>query len=734
MRTARSAALLIAGIGVASPAMVRAQVTVTGAADVGIRTFLKAPGDSALTKFLQYNNMPVGLDWQSPYFHAPGLPGVLVQSLYLQVLKDSSASVMFNGHDVGLQDQNLSLRANQPGYQDLQLRWDRIPHVFSTDSRFPDTETSPGVFTLPTPRPDTAHLNSAPYGAPVEERWDPVKASYTFSPSRSWDLKVEVQHIQKSGDRPMGMVFGGSSNNAQEIMEPIDQSMTDFRISQAYTGRRFQGMVSYAYSNFSNALQSVTADNPLVTVDSLRAGTSRGRTSLAPSNDAQTLTGVAAVSLPQHTRVTGTLAYSYRTQNERMLPPTINAKNLDSLTRAGDVYPTGLFGDVRTSLVNLTLTSRPIRDLSVSAHYRSYQLIDNTPVDSVPILVISDRTFSPGASSVRFPYRQDNADGSVSAHPIPELTLTGGYSWSQMTRDSIARNTTQVYENTGHFSADYTGTTWATARITYSYGERRNDGYYQTTTSENPLSQRFDESNRNRSALDLLVTMTPVDKITLVGSYEVGRDTFPNSVYGVQHDNTNSIGVELEWAPMPRLSFGAGYERDWSNNLFNSEYRTGSTAATLSNQTWNWVATNIDSSTTAFITVAATLIPNRLEFTAMWQIAQSAFQMQAYNPVAPSGGTAAQNAAATAMSFPAATQELEPFTLDVRYVVSPDWSLTARFQGEHFTNYNFQTTGLAPATGNYVFQGNSLLPYDAAYFTFMVSFRPGLIKRPRSAI
>lgn len=713
------ALMATAGLALVAPSAARAQTDVTGGAEVGARSFVTEPGAQALAKFLMYRDLPSGL---------------LLQAFFLRATKDSLSTVQLLGHNVGLQDQSLSLRGNHPGMADLQLRWDRVPHDFSTNARFLGTETAPGVYTLPVPRPDTATLNRSPFVGPVRERWDPVKGTLLITPTPAWDLKVEFQHIDKNGDRPMGMAFGGSNNNAREINEPIDQTMTDFRVSQAYTQKRYTAMISYAYSQFSNALQSVTSDNPLATVDSLGKSPASGRTALAPNNQAQTVTGVAAFSLPRHTRVTGTLSFGWRTQNQAFIAPTINARNQDSLTRAGYVFPTSLNGSIHTSLVNLTLSSHPLSPVTVVARYRSYDFRDNTPEVSVPILVISDRTFAAGATSERFPYSQANADVSVSVIPIGPFTVTGAYLWNRMERDSLVRNVARVSENTGRVSLDYAGLQWAAARLSYTSGQRRGSEYQQTTTSENPDSRRFDEADRNRNSLDILLTLTPVSQVSFSGTYQVGRDTFPNSPYGVQRDNSNSIGAEIDWAPIPRVSIGVGYLREWNNNQVTSQYRTGTTATTLDNPTWNWVATNIDSSSTAYATFMATVVPNRVEVGGSWQRSHSVFQMQAYNPVTPAGGTAAQNVAATAMTFPAATQDLQPLSLYVRYRVSANWSAMLRYDTEHFNNYDFRTTNLAPATGNYVFEGNTLLPYDAKYFTIQIAFRPGQIRLPRSTI
>lgn len=724
MRTiAAGAALLAAGLALTAPHPAAAQgVVLNGGATIGARAFDSMPGAQQKGKFLQYRDMPSGFLFQSLYFR--------------MTTRDSFQSLQLFGSNLGQQDQNSSLRLNHPGMADLQVRWDRTPHVFSTTSRFLGTESAPGVYTLPTPRPDTATLNHSPYVGAVKERWDPVRVTLAVTPTTNWDFKADFEHIDKNGYRPMGMAFGGSSNNAREINEPIDQAMSDIRLSQNYSQKNYQLGVSYAYSKFTNAFQSVTSDNPLSTTDSFKLGSSRGRTALAPDNTAQTLTAFGAATLPRHTRVTGTLSFGWRDQNQAFIPATINSKDQDSLTRAGYVFPTSLNGSIHTTLANVTLTSRPIKRVTLTGRYRYYDFRDNTPEVSVPILVISDRTFAAGASSERFPYSKSTADFGFSARPLVSvpINISAGLGLDRMIRDSAVRNVTRVKENTARISADYTGLAWASLHASYSHADRWGNEYHRLTTSENPEARRFDEANRTRNRMVFMATVTPIDQVSLMGTWEIGRDTFPDSPFGVQCDKSNAIGGEIDWSPISRVSIGGGYLREWYDNQFRGRYRTGSTGFTLNNPTWDWVATNIDTSTTVYISATGTVIPNRLEAGGTWQRTKSSFQLQAVNPLTPTGGTAAQNLAATAMSFPTATQSLEPLSIFLRYRLNADWSVAARYQTETFTNYDFRTTGLSPATGIQVFQGNDLLPYDAKFFTFSMSFRPGLLRTLRSAM
>ncbi len=711
---------LAAGLPCRAAAQDSVKTSVIWAAEIGNREYLRGVAPQDRAKFEQYRTVP---------------SGVLFQRFFLRFSPaDSLPTLQLSGYHLGEQDQSLWLRAHQPGHADLQVQWDRIPHTFSTNARALGGQTLRGVYTLPVPRPDTATLNGSAYLAPIRSRWDPIKLSLALTPKPEWGFKAEYTQTGRNGDRPIGMAMGGSGNNTREIMEPIDQTVHDFRLSQSYAKPRYQVIVTYGLSQFTNALQSVTSDNPLVIVDSLRAGTSRGRTALAPNNIAQSLTATAAVNLARRTRITGTVSYGWRAQNQAFISPTINAKNLDSLVRAAYVFPTSLHGSVHTSTANLSLNSRPLRTVTVNARYRRYDFQDKTPDISVPILVISDRTMAAGAAREAFPFTRDNADVSASWRPIAPVTLTAGYGWDRIERDTAVRNVNRASENTRRVSLDYTGISWLTLRGTVSYATRRADGYHQLTTAENPDTRRFDEADRNVSRVSFLALATPIDQIDVMATVDVGRTNYINSDFGVQKDNSDALGGEIDWSPSSRFSIGGGFVHESYRNQFRSRYRTGNTPATLANPTWDWLAINTDASNVASANFRAVLIPDRLEAGGLWEFSKSHFLMAANNPTTPSGGTAAQNASATAVDFPEATQKLQPLSLYVRYLVLREWAMTLQYQSDYYNAYDFRTTGLQPATGNHVFLGNDLRNYGARYLTISLSYRPGLLKHSRSTM
>jgi hypothetical protein len=108
--------------------------------------------------------------------------------------------------------------------------------------------------------------------------------------------------------------------------------------------------------------------------------------------------------------------------------------------------------------------------------------------------------------------------------------------------------------------------------------------------------------------------------------------------------------------------------------------------------------------------------------------------MATFNPLTPTGGTAAQNFAATASDLPLVTQKYQPMSLFASYVVTPDWGLTVRYETERWAQNDFRTAGLLPWEGNGVFLGNNLDNYNARFFSVSVSYRPTFLKLSRPAL
>lgn len=690
---------------------------VVAAVDVGARAFSTPMSTQQRGKFDEYRDIR---------------SGVLLQQLALGYAPaDGISRYRLTASDVGLRDQRIALRAKQPGLYDVQLSWDRIPHTFSTDGRSLFTETSRGVYTLPTPRPDTATFNRAPYVRPIRTMWDPVKLAVGVTPSQAWDFRAEYTRIGKSGDRPIGQPFGSPGANANEIREPIDQTIHDLRVSQSYAQRRFQFAAAYDLSVFQNHITSVTSDNPLVITDTPAAGSSRGRTSLAPDNLAHTVVVNSGLDLPLHSRVAGNASFSWWRQNQDFIPSTINSAIVDP--RLAQV-PASLGASARTTNLGGTVTMRPFSFLSLSGRYRSYAFRDNADVSAIPIIIVNDRSVSPADTARRDPFTRRNADLNASWQLLQPLSLSAGFAWESMERDPAERQVLRTSERMPRVTLDFTGFEWLNLRASYSKGWRRGTGY--DAGDENPDSRRFDEADRNRERTNLMASVTPFTPVTISGSWQVGHDLYPSSRYGVQSDRNTAVGGDLSFTLTRWLSGGAGLVRETFDDLMRARYRAGTQ---LNNPTYDWVGNNTDVETATTANLMATLIPDRLEAGGSYELSRAHYVMATSNPIMPTGGTVAQNASATAVDLPRVSQTLQPIGAYVRYLFGPEWAFTVRYNAELYRQTDYKTRGLKPArqvsaTGLFVFFANDFQNYDARYFTFTFSYRPQSIHIGRSVL
>ena len=184
------------------------------------------------------------------------------------------------------------------------------------------------------------------------------------------------------------------------------------------------------------------------------------------------------------------------------------------------------------------------------------------------------------------------------------------------------------------------------------------------------------------------------------------------------------------------LTGGVGVMRETFDDLMRARYRAGTQ---LNNPTYDWVGNNTDVATTTSAELTAMLIPERLEAGGTYELSRSRYAMATSNPVTPTGGTVAQNTSATAVDLPEVSQTLQPIGTWLRYRFRPDWAFTVRYQGELYTQNDFKTQTLNPATATsptalFLLLAHNYQNYDARWFTFTVTYRPQAIRIGRSIL
>ncbi|MBI4205107.1 MAG: MtrB/PioB family decaheme-associated outer membrane protein, partial [Betaproteobacteria bacterium] len=557
--------------------------------------------------------------------------------------------------------------------------------------------------------------------------WDAVRIGLAVEPAARWGMKSEYTPIEKRGDLPLGMTSGFSP---QEILEPIEQTVHDLKVSQAFYRENVQLQLSYDLSLFQNDLDRVVADNPFRSTDHPTLGGARGRAALPPDNVAHSLGLAGGVNLPWKTRVSGGVSYGWRRQDQEFLPHTINSAISDSLL---ELPQPSLDGDQRLLRFHVVANTRPLPRLNLTARYRYFDYDDRTTELDFPAHVgYGDRMrVVEETDAHRHPYTRQIGGLDATYGLLNGVRLKAGYGWEGMGRGE--REVANSSEHTTRAALDLTRLDWLLLRASYAVSWRRGDEYEVEGDVILPELRRFDVADRDRTRAELLARLFLHERLTLSTTYGRGTDEFPESAYGLQSDRSWTASAEVTWTPLDRLELYAAVGRDDAKLRQRSRSRTP--PALLDNLTYDWVANTTDRTNTISTGWTLVVLPGKLDLGASWDVSESKLEMAAFNPTTPTGGTTAQNTSATAQNFPTIRQKLRPVSAFLRYSPDANWTATVRYGYERFQENDFRSDGLYPArVTNGIFLGQDYQNYYAHLLTLTVGFRPALLRPARSTL
>ena len=281
--------------------------------------------------------------------------------------------------NVGWRDQRYLGRYERPGLIEVSGLWDRSPSSTASTRarriraaarayRYWTMRRSARCRTAPPPL--SAWVPLAPQ-FDLRERRDIGAFSTRITPDSNVDVRAAFTTTRHSGELPWGASFG--FGNDVEVALPYDSRTNDLSVGAEWTNNRAMFRVGYNGSWFDNLDDPLVWDSPLRLDDSTSAP-GRGRMALWPSNSAQTVSGAGYVKLARRTQVSGFLSYGVWSNDQPLLPFTINA-TLPQLTlpRATAEATAHILS------TNLNLVSRPDDDWRMSARFRRYDYNNETP-------------------------------------------------------------------------------------------------------------------------------------------------------------------------------------------------------------------------------------------------------------------------------------------------------------------------------------------------------------------
>jgi MtrB/PioB family decaheme-associated outer membrane protein len=710
---------------------------VEGEFEAGIRSYIDRPSQSRRGKLEEYRDIP---------------SGAFLNRLQLRLLSvDSPYSTEFGGSKWGQDDQEFALTTGRLGLWQFGFEWDQTPHVYSTTARFLATETRRGVYVLPNGIQNAASLplhNSAPERE-ISVRWDTARLFLALTPTPDWDIRTQYTRIFKDGDRPFSVNFGSPGGTFYEVPGPIDQTIHDFRVRGTLMRENWQIQAGYTFSAFQNALKSVFAENPAVTVNTV-AATSAGLVSLEPDNLAHTFNIQGAISLPLRSRLSANVAYSMRMQNESFLAHTINPAIIATDATGALVLPRrSLDGLVGTTTFNLNFTSRPIRPLTVSVRYR---LFDHDSMSEEPVFpghVVSDQ----GAIVVEdrrahgFEYTRHNADVDTRWQLFSAAAVTVGAGWERWRRNEH-REVPESDEFTGKLALDVTPLDWVVARVAYRPSFRRISTYRTFAHLEHTVVEdvddiarlgqsrflrKFDEGERDRQKIEGSLQLTPLESVGITLSGEWRNDEYLGGHFGVRDAEGWSAGIDLSWNPAERFGVSGGYTHERITQFQRSRSRPVVGTNALDFTAFDWTSEIADTIDTIYAGFSFGLIPKVLDWTASASWAYALGRVDNRNPVSPAtaaaqGATAAQITTATVQPFPAFEDTFIRLDTALRYHFLKAWTASLGYVFESFQKNDWRTDRLnpfIPGAGNNIWLGNDYRNYTAHIVGVSLGYRFG---------
>ena len=697
--------------------------------------------DTESSKFDEYRDVP---------------DGAVLAFFGLSSITDSGRYVI-TGEDVGQRDARYTVEAERGDFG-INVVYDQIPHRFGNDARTLLEQTSRGRFEIS----DTLQRS---FQTSIEQQRaiSPAGVNFTFlhnlvdpsfaaantidiglvrkrgllelryGPGELWDwgsseataYGVKVSYFQENrvGGRQAGTSFG--FGNIVETPEPIDYVTRDVGISAELPLRNAVIRGGIQYNDFENRIPGMLFDNPFRVTDTTDAnayqspssssilGSSRGQVALPPNNKAITGTVGFLMKLPASSRLNADLALSHWSQNEALLPYTVNTAITSPLNASDPAsLPVSNFdGKITTFTGGLSFASRPLARLGINARYRLYDMDNKSERVELPGYVRFDAVWEEiPRISVPYEYSTQRGDLAVT-YDLGPVTLEGGYRHDVTER--TFRETEETTENALRLAADFRPLQWVAVRTSYEFGSRDFD-HYDPEHAEHasfldpgpavnlPLLRRYDQAAKNLNRISALVQLMPFDgnlgvTLHLLQSTD---DYDDDSDFGLLKSESRSWTVEADYAPTDRWNVYAFYSNE-SYDTFQRGRQSG--AAPSTNPLDDWTA-NIQDDVGSLGIGGTYAISDRADLKLFTRYQR----VDGNNDLdSPPGG--APDIAFDIVSFD--DTKLWTSSIELEYRLTDVWRLSVGGWIEDYQAHDAQTTGI----GNYMPGGFFLAPNDADY-------------------
>lgn len=717
MTTRRNLTLLSSGIALAlaaAPASAQSPAEPVTSGDVSVGGQY-GTGLNQSSKLQQYESIPRGLMLFGADFSWRGKDGY-----YLD----------FTSRQLSAEDQSASLVwAKQDSFK-LRIDWQQNPRWFSNTARTLYVQSSAGVFTLPGALQayDQANFNAATNpqvlgqfvdGAqPVDLKYIRKKGSvdYLYTGLEHWTFDFSYAQERRSGNKAETIAsYFGNGANIYEVAAPIQYRTHDLKAEAAFAKGGYFAEASLSISKFTNDVPVLRVDNPMRATDSTTDGPAVYQRSLAPDNDAWTLHLTSGMNLPAHHRLTLDLSTGSMSMDTQLLPYTTNS----ALIASGTFDPVLPFDSVKvhytTFMGSARLTGDPLPWMGYAVSFREYDLRDKTDDYSFPNYVAGDTTVEAGdIGRDSAGYKKQTLRGELHFTPIGPLRLGLAYAHEKNSYDVRAYNSAKDDSITG--TVDF-NQSWVSVHASYTDLKRKPTDLNLDETPDPEDSTQFDIWRRDTKLTNVQATFTPLDALAITLSAQGIKNTFPDSVLGLQESKNENYGVDLSYALGEKLTLVAAYVYETYTYDLASRYGTPADPTNPLNAWSNGTKDKVD---TYKLGLAWTILPKRFDLSTDLDYAK-ARDNSAFSVVP--GGAAQGNAiflGTQYLAFPEVANKTTIWKTQFNYHFNQNLSASLMYWWQKYDRVDWATdqmqvymASVDPATNRSLFLGARVPSYDA---------------------
>jgi len=616
-------------------------------------------------------------------------------------------------------------------------------------------------------------LYQAAPGVTFRLRRERTGGGFEYSPARDVDVRLGVTRENRTGARVITAgtyerwnVGSSQAPNAPtahtidrfivagaDLAEPIDYRTLNVSVGASVRKRLWTADLEYTFTDFGNENAALRWDDPFRITDAQATANGNfdrgrfavGQIALPPDSNAHDVTATAAVELPLHGRLTGSLSFGFVSQDEAFQPYTLNtaivADNVPGTPSAATLAlpARDLGGSVRTRSGSLALSLRPLAQVGVNAKYRYYKYDGRSREVTFPGYAAFGESFwrrfkndkdAPVKNDL-FDYTRQNAELAVDVRALPHLTVTVEGGWEGTGFSGLRLKDMDELSVGG--AVTYRLARMATLKAGYRYLDRTTAPYLKGRTAANPEATglvNFNWAARKRHQADARFQITPLKLVSVGLLVRAADETYRGDSQGTTvadafrfgRTGVRSLvaGGDVTVTPIERFTAYASYSREYRQERMASASKddgpkgaAGSLGIADDYARENyWSSQVYERVHTVGVGATAQLLPEVLVLDVSYSFSYSNMDVRTQNPNGVSNLTLAN---AVANPWPTIRNRLHEIVADLGYEIAPGIRAGARYLYEWYKLEDFAWDLDPYMAGRTVENSTRFLFADATY-------------------